>query len=228
MNYIKHLNAVFQKFAVDSRLNPTHISLYMALFQFWNINRFPKTFFLNREEVMQLSKIGSKVTYHRCLKQLDDWKYIQYMPSHNPFKGSEIRMLNFCTTSETSTEPTIDKSAEQVPGQAVVPYTNNTKPITNKSKRKLPQNENEVLDFFKKKEWPSLEAKKFFNHYQSISWKLGGKIRITDWESTAENWMLKAEEIRAVSVPTKNGELNTPVNEDFLKTKKEKNYNEPL
>ncbi len=31
INYIKHLNGVFQQFSKDSRLNPTHISLYMSL-----------------------------------------------------------------------------------------------------------------------------------------------------------------------------------------------------
>lgn len=60
MNYIKHLNAVFQQFSMDSRLNPTHISLYVALFQFWNIHRFPEVFYINREEVMVMAKIGSK------------------------------------------------------------------------------------------------------------------------------------------------------------------------
>ena len=60
MNYIKHLNAAFQKFIEDSRLNPTHVSLYVALFQFWNISRFADCFYINRQEVMQLSKIGSK------------------------------------------------------------------------------------------------------------------------------------------------------------------------
>ncbi len=57
MNYIKHLNAIFQQFSKDSRLNPTHISLYMALFQFWNINRFPAVFYINREEFMKMAKV---------------------------------------------------------------------------------------------------------------------------------------------------------------------------
>lgn len=37
LNYIKHLNAVFQQFSKDSGLNSTRISLYIAIFQFWNI-----------------------------------------------------------------------------------------------------------------------------------------------------------------------------------------------
>lgn len=34
MNYIKHLTGFYEKVALDNTLNPTHISLYIALFQF--------------------------------------------------------------------------------------------------------------------------------------------------------------------------------------------------
>ncbi len=100
INYIKHLNAVFLQFSKDSRLNPTHISLYVALFQLWNMYHFPDDFYINRHEVMQFSKIGSKTTYHRCIKELSHWKYLIYFPSHNPFKGSRIKMFNFGTSDE--------------------------------------------------------------------------------------------------------------------------------
>jgi len=106
MNYIKHLNAVFQQFSKDSRLNPSHVSLYIALFQIWNDYHFKKSFYINRAEVMDLSKLGSKTTYHRCIKELSHWKYILYEPSHNPFRGSKIRMFNF----ETSDEPVLNSS----------------------------------------------------------------------------------------------------------------------
>lgn len=99
INYIKHLNAVFNQFSKDNRLNPTHISLYIALFQLWNLNRFLEEFFINRDEVMQLSKIGSKSTYHRCIKELNHWKYIVYFPSHNPYRGSKIKMFKFGTST---------------------------------------------------------------------------------------------------------------------------------
>jgi len=219
MNYIKHLNSVFELFTRDSRLNPTHISLYMALFQFWNINRFPEVFYINREEVMVMAKIGSKATYHRCLRRLHDWKYIRYLPSHNPYKGSQIQMLKFGTSSCSNT----GTSSEQVEEQALVPYININKQNKNFNKHKLPKNENEVLDFFKKEKWPANEAKKFFNHYTSIGWKVGGKITILDWHSTAKNWMLKGEEIQ------KEKTLHGPSQKrDNLKTTKEKDYGQPL
>jgi hypothetical protein len=215
MNYIKHLNAVFQKFYADDRLNTTHVSLYMALFQYWNINRFPEEFYIDRQEIMKLSKIGSTATYHGCLKQMDSWKYLKYMPSHNPFKGSKIKLFNFGTTSEqvvsefkTSTE------------QALIPNTNSNKQIENINKTKLPKNKNEVIRFFKKKKWPVNEAQKFYNHYKGIGWKIGGKIKIEDWQATASNWMLKASEMKTSDTVSQK--------KDNLRTSKHKDYGQPL
>lgn len=95
MNYIKHLTGFFEKVVLDKTLNPTHVSLYMALFQFWNCNRFKNPISINRDEVMRISKISSKATYHKCLKNLHSLGYINYEPSYNPFKGSHVIMFNF-------------------------------------------------------------------------------------------------------------------------------------
>ncbi|MCL8008317.1 hypothetical protein M8845_12875 [Gelidibacter japonicus] len=101
MNYIKLLNAAFERFYLDERLKPTHISLYMALFQEWNCHRFAEEFSVNRRDLMTVSKIGSKSSYHRCLRDLDDWKYLSYFPSNSPYKGSKIKMSIFCTEDES-------------------------------------------------------------------------------------------------------------------------------
>ena len=164
---------------------------------------------------MQLSKIGSKATYHRCLKNMDDWNYIKYLPSHNPFKGSKIKMLIFSATSEQDLAK-LETSSEQ----ALVSNTNYNKQEENSSKCKLPKTEIEVVDFFKSKKWPALEGLKFFNHYQAIGWKLGGKMKITDWHAVASSWMLKAKELQT--------DKRLSQNQDNLKTSTEKNYGEPL
>ena len=151
MNYIKHLTGFFDRVAKDKLLNPTHVSLYMSLFQFWNCNRFRNPISISRDEIMRISKISSKATYHKCLKALHAQGYIKYEPSYNPFKGSHVFLFNFsddlkplpksassnfkpvneqvvnksCTSDETS--------SEQVNEQVLVPYinnTNNTKNIT--------------------------------------------------------------------------------------------------
>ncbi|WP_368411680.1 hypothetical protein [Algibacter lectus] len=162
---------------------------------------------------MKLSKIGSKATYHRCITHLNDWRFIKYIPSHNPYKGSEIKMLNLGTTSKQ----VINEFKTSVE-QALVSNTNSTKQIENYNKQELPKNKFEVINFFIVKKWPKLEAEKFYNHYQSIGWKIGGKIKIVDWQASARNWILKT--------PKHKNQLSQ--NKDNLKTSKIKNYDQPL
>jgi len=157
MNYIKHLTGFFEKVAIDKTLNPTHVSLYMSLFQFWNCNRFKNPISISRDEVMRISKISSKATYHKCLKNLHSLGYINYEPSYNPFKGSHVYLFNFSDdlkpipknekTTMPKNEPVFELVNEQVVNksctssgtseqtsteQALVSYINNTN-ITNKS-----------------------------------------------------------------------------------------------
>lgn len=144
MNYIKHLTGFFEKVAADKNLNPTHVSLYIALFQFWNFNRFRNPISISRDEVMRISKISSKATYHKCLKNLHNSGYINYLPSYNPFKGSEVTMLDFSSDlkpsnkqAKSKVEPISELPIEQALNkpnttnktsskQALVPYINNT------------------------------------------------------------------------------------------------------
>ena len=158
MNYIKHLTGFFEKVATDKTLNPTHVSLYMSLFQFWNCSRFKNPISISRDEVMRISKISSKATYHKCLKNLHSLGYINYEPSYNPFKGSHVYLFNFSDdlkpipksekTAIPKNEPVFELVNEQVVNkldtgsgtsnetgteQALVSYINNTN-IPNNSK----------------------------------------------------------------------------------------------
>ncbi len=98
------MTAFFDRVAKDDRLNSSHVSLYVALFQFWNISRFRNPVSIARNEVMRISKIGAKGTYHRCIKELHNFGYISYKPSHNPLKGSLVYLFNFGTTTEQPLE----------------------------------------------------------------------------------------------------------------------------
>ncbi|MFN8114939.1 MAG: transcriptional regulator [Bacteroidia bacterium] len=59
---------------------------------------------------MRLSKIGSVNTYIKCIKELDKWQYIKYVPSHNPLKGSLVNLYNFNNTNDNATDISNDKS----------------------------------------------------------------------------------------------------------------------
>lgn len=233
MNYITHLNAVFQRFSLDSRLKTTHISLYMALFQRWNFHRFKSIFFIERRELMNLAKIKSKSSYHRCINQLHDWNYIYYIPSHNPYKGSRIKMLEFRIREKSlvksqpretviGTANSAKKEYTTVPRTGQLPHINRNKSNINPIGYNRPK-KRQVIEFFKKKKWAELEAEKFYNHYSSIGWKMGGKIDIVNWHAAAENWILKGREFKK-NKQKKGGSQKW----ENLKIEKNKNYDEPL
>ena len=116
MNYIKHLTGFFEKVTVDYDLNPTHISLYIAMFQAWNQNRFTNPVNISRDELMRISKISSKATYHKCIKELIVNGYINYNPSFNPYKSSTVEIL--CL--DQYTKPLTRKMTKQLKNEQVI------------------------------------------------------------------------------------------------------------
>lgn len=101
MNYIKHLTGFFNKIGDENKINPTHISLYLALFQCWNVNRFKNPTGISREEIMKASKINSNATYHKCMKELQSLGFIEYLPTFNPHSSSNVNMINFSEDVKT-------------------------------------------------------------------------------------------------------------------------------
>ncbi|CAL1518574.1 hypothetical protein [Chitinophaga sp. MM2321] len=93
INYIRHLNAFFAQVRGEDRLHANHVSLYLALFQVWNYHRFQHPFPILREEVMRLSCIGSRSTYVRCLKHLDDCRYIIYAQAKQAYATSYVSII---------------------------------------------------------------------------------------------------------------------------------------
>lgn len=260
----------------------------MSLFQFWNCNRFRNPISISRDEVMRISKISSKATYHKCLKNLHALGYIKYEPSYNPFRGSHVVMFNFAedlkpqSKASSKNEPFFKPVTEQVLNkqatsdetsteQALVPSINNTNKLnilnnsnvgkqheqnlkiiktdflkeeeeTSKEKKlrekkksfsdsptqfkknhsdggksfNIPESE-EIKSYFLEQNFPELEAQKFFNYFSSIGWLVGGKSPMANWQAAAQNWMLNTEKFN--STPIQNQNLNARTN---------KNYSEPL
>lgn len=80
--------------AEDNRLGPPHISLFVAIMGEWSKNNYPNPLIILTNNLMFLSKISCRTTYYRCLKELHQYGYIKYMPSHNSLKGSSIYLVN--------------------------------------------------------------------------------------------------------------------------------------
>jgi len=200
MNYITHLSAVMEKIRSDNRLNASHVSLYLALFQFWNVNRFNNPISIHREDTMQLSKIGSKNTYHKCISELSEWGFVKYLPSHNPLKGSLIHMYDFSTT--------IKQPMRQEAGQVQVPslndnysflYENKTVEKEKRVNFKPPKLE-DCIELFIQQNFTKTEAESFICYYESNAWFVG-KSKMKNWQAAARNWMLRSTKFQAQKKP---------------------------
>lgn len=117
VNFIHQFLLSMEKISETPEMNPTHVSLYISLFALWNLNQFRNPISINRREVMSISRIGSKHTYHKCLRDLHQMNFLDYSPSHNPLKGSLIEMFIFSTSSDqvvNNSEVKNGTSVEQV------------------------------------------------------------------------------------------------------------------
>lgn len=84
MREIKELTSFYEAIPDDPRIGPTHISLYMALFQLYNLNGFKNPINICRKRVMKVAKIKGLATFHKCIKNLEQFGYIWYQPSFDP------------------------------------------------------------------------------------------------------------------------------------------------
>ncbi len=93
MQFIPAFNTLIEAVAKDSRIAMPHLCIYIALFQCWNKNNFQNPVTIRRNEIMRLSKVSAKTTYHKCIKELQSAGYIRYEPSYKP-EGSRVHLLN--------------------------------------------------------------------------------------------------------------------------------------
>jgi hypothetical protein len=90
---MEELSAFYRAIMDDCRISATHISLFMALFECWNLNGFKSPVFFNSSKIMPMAKISSRATYHKCLKDLVAFGYIRYTPSNNPVIQCKVFLM---------------------------------------------------------------------------------------------------------------------------------------
>jgi SOS-response transcriptional repressor LexA len=188
MNYIKHLTGFFNCISNEELIYPTHISLYLALFQSWNVNRFKNPITISRDEMMKASRIASKATYHKCIKELQLLGFIEYLPSYNPYHGTEVIMYNLSDGNKRrgssiigNTKPIIEQVNGQATEHVIEPHIYNNKQTFKNNKNisiesnfkdsfeedYLETDEKEKKSSAKKKESPSFElVKEYFKHQE--------------------------------------------------------------
>ncbi len=90
MQMFEPLTGFYEAIADDARIGVTHISLYMALLQQWNINGGINPVTIVRSSIMKAAKINARYTYNKCMNNLQEFGYITYLPSSNPFISSTV------------------------------------------------------------------------------------------------------------------------------------------
>lgn len=90
MELFPPLTEFYKAIGEDARVGATHISLYMALLQQWNLSGGRNPFSIERDIIMKAAKINARYTYNRCMNNLQEFGYISYLPSSNQFTNSTV------------------------------------------------------------------------------------------------------------------------------------------
>lgn len=91
--------------ASDIRLRPTHIALSVALYHAWSSSGFQDAFNVSRRKLMDAAHIRSITTYHKVIRDLQVFGYLDYSPSYHPVKGSLMSLKVHGRSRKISTPP---------------------------------------------------------------------------------------------------------------------------
>src|SRR5688572_20120617 len=94
MDKYYQLTHFINRMVSDTRLKPVHISLSIALCHSWISSQFQHPYRVSRSILMKASRIRSRATYHKTLKELQMYGYVKYLPSYHPLKASEVIMMD--------------------------------------------------------------------------------------------------------------------------------------
>ena len=86
----KQITEFYEAIKDDARIGTSHISLYMALLQQWNLNGRINPVTIERVSIMRAAKISSRCTYNKCINALNEYGYINYSPSSDPLRRSTV------------------------------------------------------------------------------------------------------------------------------------------
>ena len=79
----KQLNDFFEGIARDPRIGSTHIALFSAILHLYERQGFQNPVMVYRAELMPVAKILAQATFHKTIKELNDYGYLKYESSFN-------------------------------------------------------------------------------------------------------------------------------------------------
>jgi hypothetical protein len=94
MELLKPLSDFFKAIENDYRISITHIGIYVALLQFRVDKGFVNPIQAYRYQIMDIAKISSPKTYYKCMRELNEYGYIEYKPTRKRNQGSRIYFVD--------------------------------------------------------------------------------------------------------------------------------------
>lgn len=79
-----------EKARKDARIGPVHISLFTAMIKCWSEDGYPLSVNIISRDLMNVAKICSPTTYHRIIRQLDEFGYIIYVRTNSKWECSQV------------------------------------------------------------------------------------------------------------------------------------------
>lgn len=93
MKVLQPLCNFFKAVQDDGRISVTHIGIYAALLHYRARRNMQNPVCAFSHEIMALAKIASSFTYYKCIRELSEYGYINYIPSYKKTKASRIYFL---------------------------------------------------------------------------------------------------------------------------------------
>ncbi|MFH6989391.1 hypothetical protein ACHRVW_16750 [Flavobacterium collinsii] len=90
MESLNLLTAFFQSIEKDFRIGSTHIAVFAALVEFWIQKGMMNPVRAYSIEIQKIAKIISPKTYHKCMRELNEYGYLIYVPTKNKNKRSSV------------------------------------------------------------------------------------------------------------------------------------------
>lgn len=88
VNYFRHTSIFFNIIRDNDALHHGHVALYLALIHMWNKSYFRNPMILRSEEAMAFSRITSKSTFFRILRQLECFDLIRFYKTNSKYSSS--------------------------------------------------------------------------------------------------------------------------------------------
>lgn len=142
----------------------------------WSINGYKKLWGWSRNKVRKFINEIRTLNGHSGDTSKTGYGHPIHFIDKGLWGASDNQRTPTGQTGDTREEPTNNPN-------------HNPNPISKRERGAIPPEFEKVDQYFREKESHSHEAEKFYDHFQSNGWKVGGKAPMKDWRAAARNWI---------------------------------------